>query len=470
MLPLVEFPEIVQHYSHYFEPVFSADSLIEFQRYLSGLIVSDNKTVEGINRLFVLFENRNQSSLNRFLTDSPFSVSDLNQARLGILSVKPETRFKPKGVLSLDDTLLTHYGEHFEQIAKLFDPVFKCYCWAHNLVNLHYSDDKTDYPVLFRLWKPADLQKLEEGLQACGVKLREGKLSLKENEPKKWRQYLLGLWRRHQSKAEVASLYQSKLLIAEQMLSQFVEEHPCLKLPVTFDSWYTQPAFCRFIDKRLALPYVGTLDSDARIKLKTGEASAGEFADRLKQQHLESVSKAGKPVFGKISFDYKGERERYFSYCCTTRVKNFGRVRLVINHSQAELKDSPKILISNRLNWQATGITRIRRHRWPVEVYHEEGKEEGLAQYQVREFEAIYRHIALVAVAYSILKAAEYDRELSDKLQRELKIELEGSVPFWRRAAQAQSLLKLALFISAGLAQGQTVEQIMRPLMKAMCY
>jgi hypothetical protein len=268
----------------------------------------------------------------------------------------------------------------------------------------------------------------------------------------------------------VAALYQSKLLIAEQLLGQFVEQHPDLKLAVTFDSWYTQPAFCRTIDRRLGLPYVGTLDSDEPIKLKTGERKAGDFADQLKEQHLERVAKGGKPVFGKISFDYKGERERYFSYCCTTRVKNFGRVRLVINHRQAELKDSPKILISNRLNWQATGITRIRRHRWPVEVYHEEGKAEGLAQYQLREFEAIYRHIALVAVAYSILRAAQHDKELSDKLQQQLKIELEGSVGFWRRTAQAQSLLNLALFISVGLAQGQTVQEVMRPLLKAICY
>ena len=57
--------------------------------------------------------------------------------------------------------------------------------------------------------------------------------------------------------------------------------------------------------------------------------------------------------------------------------------------------------ISNQLHWQAPGITRIRRHRWPVEVYHEEGKAEGWDQYQVRDFEAIERHIGLVAVVYS---------------------------------------------------------------------
>jgi hypothetical protein len=45
-------------------------------------------------------------------------------------------------VLSVDDTLLTHYGRHFDEIAFLYDPVNDRYTWAHNLVNLHYSDDQ----------------------------------------------------------------------------------------------------------------------------------------------------------------------------------------------------------------------------------------------------------------------------------------------------------------------------------------
>ena len=125
--------------------------------------------------------------------------------------------------------------------------------------------------------------------------------------------------------------------------------------------------------------------------------------------------------------------------------------------------------MSNRLYWQAPGITRIRRHRWPVEVYHEEGKAEGLAQYQLRDFQAIERHVACVAVVYSLLRAAQHDPALRNKLQRQLKLELEGSAAFWRRATQAQSLWDLALFISAGVSQGQTLQQVMAPLLRAVC-
>jgi len=469
MLPLVEFPEIVQHYAPHFESVFSAEAYVQFQRYLSGLIVSENKTVDGINRLFVI-EKRNQSSLNRLLTESPFSMKALNQARLGLLASLPGTQIKPKGVLSVDDTLLKHYGCHFEYIAYLYDPTEERYVWAHNLVNLHYSDDQTEYPLAFRLWKPADLERLESGLQAAGIKLRPSKFALKTENEKKWRQYLLGVWRRHQSKPEVAKLYQSKLMIARQLLRAWVADHPTLKLPVTFDNWYTQPAFCRFIDQELELPYVGTLASDDQVILASGREPLGDFAQRLKQEHLDAVKAGGKGIFNKITITYKGDKETYYSYCRTHRVHNFGKQRLVINHCQPDLSDTPVFYNSNRLCWQATGITRIRRHRWSVEVYHEEGKAEGLDQYQIRDFSAIYRHIALVAVAYSLLRAIPHDEALLHKLQRHLEFELDGSAPFWRRITQAQSLWSLACFIAAGLTQGRALHDVMAPLLATLCY
>ncbi len=107
----------------------------------------------------------------------------------------------------------------------------------------------------------------------------------------------------------------------------------------------------------------------------------------------------------------------------------------MINHRQADLADNPTYFISNQRMWHAAGITRIRRHRegWPVEVYHEEGKAEGLDQYQLRDFSGIQRHVALVAVAYSILRAAQQDSDLREKLQGQLKVNLEGSAASWRR-------------------------------------
>jgi hypothetical protein len=469
MLPLVEIPEIVRHYAPFFTSVFSPEAFEQFQRYVSGLIVSENKTVDGINRMFVI-DVRNQSSLNRLLTESPFSVDALNEARLTLLSQLAGTQMESRGVLSIDDTLLTHYGKQFDKIAYLYDSTQGCYVWAHNLVNLHYSDDQTDYPVSFRLWEPVEIETLEAGLQAAGISFQERKCALKASEPKKWRNYLLHLWRRHQQKPEVQKLYDSKLLLAQQLLTQFFDKHHDLDLPVTFDNWYTQPALCRFLDKTLKIAYVGTLAGTDQVLLAAGTTGLDAFAAHLKEEHRQALKSGTTPVFRKITIPYKGERETYYSYCKIHHIHNFGKQRLVINHRHADLSDAAAFFISNRLHWQAPGITRIRRHRWPVEVYHEEGKADGLDQYQVRDFQAIYRHIALVAVTYSLLRAAQHDHVLLHKLQRHIKTTLDGSAGSCRRLTQAQALWALATFIATALTQGQTLSEVMQPFVAAVCY
>jgi len=443
-------------------------ALVQFQRYVIGLIVSENKTVEGINRLYVS-DVRNQSSLNRLLCASPFCIESLNRARLDLLWSLPGTMIKPKGVLSVDDTLLTHYGHHFEKIAKLYDPVTQSYVWAHNLVNLHYSDDKTDYPISFKLWEPAEVDPLEEGLIAAGIKIRESKYALKDSNPTQWRIYLMYLWRRHQKKEAVQKIYQSKLLMAQDLIASFVHAHPGYHLPVTFDTWYTQPAFCKFLHEELDVPYVGTLKEGDKVRLATaGEITLAAFDKRLREEHQQAVGEGGKPIFCKKTIPYKGNKEVYYSYCNTHRIPNFGKQRLVINHKAEDLSDNAMFFISNKMNWRAGGITRIRRHRWPVEVYHEEGKEDGLDQYQVRHFEAIGKHIALVAVVYSIWRAAHHDATLQDELRQNIRQMAGGSAGSWRRNTRAHALWSLADVIATGLSNGLSLKKLMKPILATL--
>jgi hypothetical protein len=278
------------------------------------------------------------------------------------------------------------------------------------------------------------------------------------------------VWKRQQKKdVELQKLYDTKLILAQNLLQAWCLSHPELHLPVTFDSWFTQPAFCQFLAKTLHLDYVGTLSEKDKVNLKSGQTTLGEFAKKLQEEHLVSLKTGTKPIFQKNTIPFKGSKETYYSYCQTHNIQTFSKQRLVINYRQADLSDNPTFFISNRLNWQANGITRIRRHRWPVEVYYEEGKAEGLDQYQLREFDAIKRHVAFVAVVYSLLRAAQYDQDLQTKLQRQLKVNLDGCPADWRRATQAQCLWSLAIFISSGLAQGQTLQEIMPPLVRAIC-
>jgi hypothetical protein len=80
------------------------------------------------------------------------------------------------------------------------------------------------------------------------------------------------------------------------------------------------------------------------------------------------------------------------------------------------------------------------------------------------------RHIALVAVTYSLLRAAPHDHALLHKLQRQIKTTLDGSAGSCRRHTQAQALWALAIFIATALAQGQALHALMHPLLAAFCY
>src|SRR5712691_9475097 len=156
----------------------------------------------------------------------------------------------------------------------------------------------------------------------------------------------------------------------------------------------------------MSMPSVGTRAGAESVLLAAGAHRLEVFAQHRHAEHQDALTHGQPPVCHKITISYKGEKETYDSYCPTQRSQTFGKQRLVITHRQADLSESAICLISHKLNWQAPGITRIRRHRGPVEVYPEEGKAEGLDQYQVRDFTARSRHIALGAVTYSLLRAA----------------------------------------------------------------
>lgn len=475
MFSLTQIPTLVEHYAPYFEHLFQPGAYDNFQRYLSGLMVSENKTVEGINRLFTL-NLKNQSTLNRFLTQSKFDEQALNRQRLSLLQSQATTRLKSegkvRGVLSVDDTILPHYGRHFEGIAKLYDPTDERYVYGHNLVTLHYSDDGVDYPVFYLLWQPVDVAKLEQALRQADVRLNPQKELLKTTDAAKWRKYLLFRWRNYQyRKPQLQQAYKTKLIIARELLTDFVRSYPHLDLPIAMDNWYTKVHLCKYIDQELERAYVGKLTpSDKLISQEGSEQTLEDFAAQLQHQHKERLGNHSRPVFEKTTIHYKGQKETRYTYCRTHYINGFGRQRLTISYRKEDLKDDPLFLISNRLGWRANGMLRIYRHRWPVEVYHEEGKAEGLDQYQVRDFLAVNKHIAMVVLLYSLLQLARFDSALLSKLQMPIEKQIDGSLAHWRRLAKAEALLTFAQWLSVALLQGQSVEKVLEPFLKAIAY
>ena len=64
-LPIIEIPAQIKRSLNDYRDIFTNPQFGHFQRFITGLIVSDNKTVQEINDCF---NECDQSSLNKFLT------------------------------------------------------------------------------------------------------------------------------------------------------------------------------------------------------------------------------------------------------------------------------------------------------------------------------------------------------------------------------------------------------------------
>lgn len=474
MKVLIDFPSIVKKYSAFYEPCFSPEGFEHFKKALSGFIVSENKTLEAINRLFVT-KACNQSSFNRFFNRQNFDLAHLHERRLAMLQQNDHTRFKPPGkqaggAIAIDNTLLKHYGQCFDHIYNLKDYVSGGYSWAHDLVTLHYSDEQADYPVYYQLWDPPDWEAVALFLMEKGLNIRKDQWDNRLKEPRKWLNYIRSRYKVGRKKYPgVVEVYKTKVHIGEQLLRKFCKDYPDLNYPVVLDSGFTAAEFCQVITQELKKDYVGNLRGD-QIIMRPGNQGIplSEFANQLKAEHF---SPGNKPVFQKVGYTYRGQKKHYYAYFANHSIKSFDKKqRLVIAFAKKELTGNPYFVITNRLNWYPSGILGLRRQRWPVETYHQEGKAEGLDKYQVRNFKAIQSYIAFVVVAYSILQCAIHDDGLLSSIRQRLHMETASTLPFLRRLMQAEGLVNLAEFIFLKIQKGHSLSQVLEPLTRNIAY
>jgi len=468
---LLDFPSIVKQYAPYFEDCFSSEGYEHFKKAVSGFIVSENKTLEAINRLFV-HNSKHQSSFNKFFNRQNFDLSKINATRLSMLQQKEATKFKfgkGQGVVSLDNSLLKHYGKHFHNIYYHYDYVHKCYRWAHDLVTLYYSDDQTDYPIDYQLWEPADWEKVALYLKEQDFTINDEKWKNRAEQPQKWRNYIRSRYREGRQKHPgVIDIYKTKLHIGEALLRKLCQQYPDWNFPIALDSGYTSAELCQIITQDLNKDYVGALREDQSIYVKGKKVLLKDFVKSIRADYAGAQEKF---KIQKTSYYYRGKKQTAYVYFANYKINGFDKKqRLVISFLKDDLTDRPNFSITNRLDWYPSGILRIRRHRWPVETYHQEGKVEGLEKYQVRNEKAIQTYIALVVVAFSMLKCTVHDDDLLSSIQQRLQTETGSTLPFLRRLMRAEGLLNLVEFILKKINQGELLQQIFKPLAQRIAY
>jgi len=361
MPTIVDFPTIVQEALTIFGDVFDTEAARRhFAEYLTGLMVAERKTVSGINREFVV--TTDQSCLNRWLTEVSWDVQTLNDRRLEWLQRDPKTRYSPRGVIAIDNTLVDHEGKLIEDVGWFWDHADERYVIAHDyLISNYVCPSGAHYPIEWRRFKKRE---------ACAA----------------------GEFKDH-----------TQLCIA------LIDDAVARGLPgdFTFDCSFPSAKVLNHIQSQQRA-YVGDLKLNRHVVYDGREQSLQAVARQIPWA-------AKKPV-------RMGQR-RYWYFSKQMRIPDVDHpVRVVLFWKARGDQDASKALVSNRLGWEVIRMVLVYRYRWTgTETFHRDGKQLlGLGDCQVRTGEGQTRHVYLVSVAYSLLMRSLHQTHLYDWARRTL--------------------------------------------------
>ena len=361
MPAIVDFPTVVQEALVIFGELFDTEpARRHFAEYLTGLIVAENKTVSGINREFAL--TTDQSCFNRWLTEVEWDVTALNDRRLAWLQQAPQTRYSGRGVIAIDNTLVTHEGKLIEDVGWFWDHADERHVIAHDYIISNYvCPSRAHYPIEWRRFKKRDTcpaQEFKDHTELC-IELIDD--ALKRGIPGAF----------------------------------------------TFDSYFTSAKVLNHLQSKQAA-YVGDLKLNRKVVYAGREQKLQDVARQIPWE-------AKKPV-------RVGSR-RYWYFSKHMRIPDVGHpVRVVLFWRERGDQEASKALVSNRLGWEVIRMILVYRHRWTgTETFHRDGKQQlGLGDCQVRSGEGQTRHVYLVSVAYSLLMRSLQQSRAQDWARRTL--------------------------------------------------
>lgn len=139
-LPIVEKPHQLTANLEMYREMFTNPQFDHFRRFVAGLIISDNKTIQEINDCF---NECDQSSLNKFFTLSSWDREDVEKIRMK----QVKNLNLSEGIIVIDPTLLHKTGKFMEKANYHYDGLTKNKEWGHQLVHSIFTDGKNTFPL-----------------------------------------------------------------------------------------------------------------------------------------------------------------------------------------------------------------------------------------------------------------------------------------------------------------------------------
>ena len=363
---IVEFPEVVRRAIEQFGSVFPNEpARRHFGEYLTGLFVAASKTVSGISREFAVPPE--QSTLNRWLTESPWDSQQLNAARLAWLQQDPSTRYSRRGAIAIDNTLIDHAGMLIQDVGYFWDHSQERNTIAHDyLIAGYVTTAAKQFPLEFRRFrKREDCDALMEHLRS-----RPG-----------------GLQAAHPREIELAT-FRSHTALCIDLIDWVVGND--IPGDFTWDSYFSNAEIMNHTHGK-DRAYVGDLKQNRKIMIGGVTVSASDYASTIPMEDRKLVTA-------------NGRRQYYFTVTCHVPDVDH-KVRILILWKYKRSKVPAKILVTNRTIWEVTRILELYGKRWTgTETFHRDGKQHlGMGDCQLRSGEGQTRHMYLVFLAHSLL-------------------------------------------------------------------
>ena len=339
-----------------FRPCFSKPQFRNFSTYTLGLIACEGKkNIDTINRCFL--NAKDQSSLNRFLTQSPWNLQKLEDKRLSMSRCLPVDEGST-GYLLVDDTINRKTGKHMEEAGYHFDSAQGKAVWGHDIVTTHYVNGETEYPVRLSLYVKK---------KTCQKEQR---------------------------------VFKTKIQLAIGQIEAFMPPAGT-NVVVAFDSWF----FCRQIVEAVAAKgwdWVTQAESNRLVCLNGEETNVTALASGLLEKQFKTVK-------------VKGEE---FSLCgFEVWMSKVGSVKLVVAKEKEE--DGFHFYVSNRLDWSAKQVLLAYKVRQSIDVFYRDAKQNlGLEAYQMRRGRGAIIHWHLAFNAYTLLALLRRSACLDSRLLR----------------------------------------------------
>ncbi len=356
MLPITTLPTFIERVLPRFSPIFNKSQLRHFGEYLTGLVVSPNKTVTGINDLFL--DHTHQSSKNHFLTQANWDDEKATHERLEILKEHCQKHNIKDGLLVIDDTGSHKTGHHIEAVNWFWDHSKPGFAFGHQSVTSQYVTKKFHVPLHYRLYRKQEDRDKEH--------------------------------------------FKSKLDLASELIDSAVDAGVSFSC-VVGDSWY----FCDSIIKHLASidkDWIFASKSNRKIFVKDQWLKLKAFVKTLSKSEFKQVTitKAN------------GETLTVWAYAKTVRMSKVGRVKVVITYLNEPLVGNPFFLVTNRKEWTIGTILTNYVQRWPIETFYRDAKQNlGFESCELRMLRGIRRHWNLVFLAYTLLQIESNASSLS---------------------------------------------------------